>query len=81
MDTRVSSIIAYSDFTGKSPDNVLGKTGVFSTKLLLPELGLYTKLPFFCSFFRSRLELFEGFCMCARGKRLHTIDADYSCAL
>ena len=43
MDTHVSSIIAYSDFTGKSPDNVLDKTGLFSTKLSMPELSYFTR--------------------------------------
>ena len=31
--TRVTSVVAYSDFTSKSPDYVLSKAGLFSTKL------------------------------------------------
>ena len=31
--THVSSVVAYSEFTSKSPDYVLGKAGLFSTKL------------------------------------------------
>ena len=31
--TRVTSVVAYSDFTSKSPDYVLSKPGLFSTKL------------------------------------------------
>ena len=31
--TRISSIVAYSDFTSKSLDYVLSKAGLFSTKL------------------------------------------------
>ena len=38
VGTHVSIIIAYSDFTSRSPDNVLSKAGLFSTKLSLPEL-------------------------------------------
>ena len=41
MGTHVSSVVASLDFTGKSSDYVLSKTGLFSTKLSqvsLPEL-------------------------------------------
>ena len=42
MGTCISSIVAYSDFTSKSPDYVLGKAGLFSTKLSVPELCYFT---------------------------------------
>ena len=49
--TRVTSVVAYSDFTSKYPDYVLSKVGLVSTKL---SLRLFcktdTKSPFFCSF-------------------------------
>ena len=40
--TRVFTVVAYSDFTSRSPDYVLGKAGLFSTKLSLPELCYFT---------------------------------------
>ena len=59
--TCVSSVVAYSDFTSKSPDCVLGKAGLFLTKLsqtisawTLLFCEIYTKSPFFSSFSRSR---------------------------
>ena len=41
--TRVTSIVAYSDFTSKYPDYVLSKVGLVSTKLSLPELGYFAR--------------------------------------
>ena len=38
VGTRVTSVVAYSDFTSKYPDYVLSKVGLVSTKLSLPEL-------------------------------------------
>ena len=35
VGTHVSFVVASLDFTGKSPDYVLSKTGLFSTKLSL----------------------------------------------
>ena len=42
VGTSVSTTVAYSDFTSRSPDYVLSKAGLFSTKLLLPELCYFT---------------------------------------
>ena len=41
--TRVTSVVAYSDFTSKYPDYVLSKVGLVSTKLPLPELCYFAR--------------------------------------
>ena len=55
MGTRVSTVVAYSCFTSKSPDYVLSKAGLFSTKLSLTinESTLH-KVAIFSSFSRNR---------------------------
>ena len=35
MGTRVSTVVAFSNFSSKSSDYVLSKAGLFSTKLSL----------------------------------------------
>ena len=75
--TRVSSVVVYSDFTSKSPDYVLSKAGLFSTKLSQTTIAwtrlFYTKSPFFSSF--SRFRNHTGGTCARRGMRFRTVVA------
>ena len=75
--TRVTSIVAYSDFTSKSPDYALSKPGLFSTKLsqtiIAWTLLFYktdTKSACFSSFSRNHKMVSAH---ARRGRRLHAI--------
>ena len=35
MGTRVSTVVAYSDFTSRSPDYALSKAGLFSSQTII----------------------------------------------
>ena len=79
VGTRVTSVVAYSDFTSKSPDYVLSKAGLFSTKLsqtIMPWTLLFynteTKSPLFSNFSRNH-EMLSAHAHW--GKRLHAIVA------
>ena len=77
--TRITSIVAYSDFTSKSLDYVLSKGGLFSIKLsqtILPWTLLFyktdTKSPFFSNFSRNHKMVSAH---ARQGKRLCAIAA------
>ena len=76
--TLVSSNVTYSDFIGKSPDYVLGKAGLFSTKLSVPELCYFTRYTQSHHFLVASLDLVDynhmrGSAHACQGKRLRTI--------
>ena len=82
--TCVSTVVAYSNFTSKSPDYVLSKAGLFSTKLsqtimawtlLFYKIHVYTKSPFFFGRFSRSRNYVRVSPHARRGKRLCAIVA------